>query len=76
MDIENFINNFAAQFDDTDSSVFTAQTRFRDLDEWSSLFALSIIAMIDEIYEAKVKGEDIRNSETIEDLFKIVQSRK
>jgi acyl carrier protein len=38
--------------------------------------ALSIIAMIDEEYNVVIKGNDIRNAETIEDLFKIVQSRR
>ena len=76
MEIKDFINNFASQFEDTDTSSFSSKTRFRDLDEWSSLLALSIIAMVDEEYEVKVKGDDIRNSETIEDIFKIVFTRK
>ena len=74
MDIENFISNFAAQFDDTDSSVFTADTRFKDLDEWSSLLALSVIAMVDDEYQVILKGDDIRNAETINDLFNRVKS--
>ena len=76
MELQSFVNNFATQFDKTDASVFTPETNFRDLDEWSSFFALSIIAMIDEEYNVTIKGEDIRNTVTIEDLFKIVQSRK
>ena len=76
MNIENFVNNFAAQFDETDSSVFKSDTKFKDLEEWSSLIALSIIAMIDEEYGVIIKGDDIRNSETIEELFKIVQLKK
>jgi len=76
MEISNFIENFAAQFDDTDSKEFSAQTKFKELEEWSSLTALSIIAMVDEEYEIKVKGDDIRNSSTINDLFEIVKSRK
>ena len=74
MDIESFIGNFAAQFDNTDNSVFAADTRFKDLDEWSSLLALSIIAMVDDEYQVIIKGEDIRNAETIEDLFIKVKS--
>ena len=75
MEIKDFIENFAAQFDDTDASEFKAETKFRDLDEWSSLIALSIIAMVDEEYDVVIKGDDIRSSETIEDLFNIVKSR-
>ena len=75
MKIQEFVENFASQFDETDPSEFTAETKFRELDEWSSLMALSIIAMVDEAYHIKVKGDDIRQSQTIADLFNIVKSR-
>ena len=74
MNIEGFIKNFATQFDNTDSSIFSAETKFRDLDEWSSLLALSIIAMVDDEYHVVLKGDDIRNAETINDLFIRVKS--
>ncbi len=76
MEIETFIKNFAAQFDETDSAEFNPKTKFREIEEWSSLTALSIIAMVDEEYEVKIRGEDIHNSMTIEDLFKTVASKK
>ena len=72
MEIKEFIENFADQFDDTDASEFTPETVFHELEEYSSLIALSIIAMVDEEYEVAIKGDDIRNSETIQDLFNIV----
>jgi len=76
MDINNFVTNFANQFEETDSSVFTKDTIFKDLDEWSSLIALSIIAMVDEEYGVSLKGDDIRSADTLEDLFNIVKSKK
>lgn len=75
MELKDFIENFAAQFDDTDASEFTPDTEFKALDEWSSLMALSIIAMVDEEYDITIKGDDIRNSETIEDLFNAVKAK-
>ena len=75
MEIKEFIENFADQFDDTDASEITATTVFKDLDEWSSLTALSIIAMVDEEYDVTLKGDDIRNAKTVEDLFNIVASK-
>lgn len=75
MELKDFIENFAAQFDDTDASEFTPNTEFKALDEWSSLTALSIIAMVDEEYDVTIKGDDIRNSETIEDLFNAVKAK-
>ena len=75
MELEKFISDIASQFDDTDRSVFTADTRFKTLDEWSSLTALSLIGVIDEEYDIVLKGDDIRQADTIEELFQIVQSR-
>ena len=75
MELEKFIADIASQFEDTDSSVFTADTRFKTLDEWSSLTALSLIGIIDEEYDIVLKGDDIRQADTIKVLFEIVQSR-
>jgi len=75
MELQEFITNFANQFEETDSSVFTKDTVFKNLDELSSLMALSIIAMCDEAYDITLKGDDISNSNTIEDLFNLVKSR-
>ena len=75
MNLQNFIESFASQFEETEASVFQADTKFKDLEEWSSLMALSIIAMVDEEYNISIKGDDIRNSTTIEDLFEIVNSK-
>lgn len=76
MGITSFIHNFAEQFENTDSSLFTAETKYKELEEWSSLAALLIIAMVDEQYDVKIKGEDIRNSATIQELYTIIESRK
>ncbi|MEZ7885587.1 MAG: acyl carrier protein [Bacteroidales bacterium] len=75
MNKEEFVQNIANQFDETDPSLFKTDTEFKQLDEWSSLIALSIIAMADESYNVKLKGDDIRNSRTINDLFEVVNSR-
>lgn len=75
MKIEEFIERFAEQFDETDINELSASTVFKNLDEWSSIAALSIIAMVDEEYDVQIKGKDIRNAQTISDLFEIVKSK-
>ena len=75
MEIKEFIENFAAQFDDTEAEVFNAGTKFHELEEWSSLTALSIIAMVDEEYDVTLKGDDIKNAVTVEDLFNTVKAK-
>lgn len=76
MELSQFIENFAAQFDDTDANEIKAETVFKELEEWSSLTALSIIAMVDEEYDIRIKGDDIRNVSTVSELFDIIKSKK
>lgn len=75
MELKEFIENFAEQFDDTDASEITSSTVFHELEEYSSLIALSIIAMVDEEYDVQLKGDDMRSAVTVEDLFNIVKSK-
>lgn len=72
--MEEFINNFAEQFDETERGEFSNDTKFKDLDEWDSMIALSIIAMMDEEYEITINGDDIKKANTIEDLYKLVNA--
>lgn len=76
MEINEFVTNFAAQFDDIDTTGFAPETDFRDNDEWASLTALSIIAMVDEAYNVKLTGEEIRGAKTINDVFNVVRNKK
>jgi acyl carrier protein len=75
MELNVFVAQFADQFFNTDISVFKPETKFRDLDEWSSLMALSVIAMVDEEYGIALQGNDMKAAVTIEDLFNIVKSK-
>jgi len=76
MELTDFVKNFASQFEETDMNEFSPSTQFKNLKEWSSLIALNIIAMVDEEYGIEIKGKEIRESKTIEDLFNAVKSLK
>lgn len=76
MDLNEFVANFADQIDDVDVDSIEAGTEFKDLEEWSSMSALAVIAMVDSEYDVQIKGDDIRNAETIEDLFNRVKEIK
>jgi acyl carrier protein len=75
MEINDFVKRIAEQFEEVDSSKLSALTSFRNIEGWSSFTALSIIAMVDETYNAKLTGDDIRKSKTILDIFNIINSK-
>ena len=74
--LDEFVELFAELFDDTDPSEITASTVFHDLNEWSSLIGLSIIAMVDEEFDIALKGDDVKNAVTVEDLYNNVKARQ
>ena len=75
MTLEEFVKAFAAEFDDTPEEQFAPATNYRELDEWGSLVALSIISMIDDEMDVQITGADLRASKTIEGLFNLVNSK-
>lgn len=75
MELKDFIEKFAEQFDDVDINTLSAETKFREIDGYTSLVALLIITMIDEEYNVTVTGDDMKQQVTIGDLFNLVASR-
>jgi len=76
MEIEPFIDNIVAQFDNVSSEQVRPETDFRELEGWSSLVALSFIAMCDAEYGVALRGDDIKNATTVKDLFDTVVRRR
>lgn len=72
MELKEFIENFAAEFDETPVEAFVPDTDYKSLDEWNSLTALSIIAMVDDNYKKTITGANLRACTTIEDVFNFV----
>lgn len=75
MKITEFIDALETEFDEVDSGTLKPDTNFRDLDEWSSMHALIIIALIDTDFNVSISGEDLSNIETVSQLFDIVIER-
>lgn len=75
MELQDFIQKFAEQLDETDASEIQADTIFQELDEWSSMTAMAIIAFVKTEYGKTVTGREIRSCKTVEDLYNLVFSK-
>jgi len=73
--MDEFLKHFAAQFDDIDESLLNQATRFKELEEYASLSALSIMLMIDEEYGVTITGDDMVKISTIGELYDLVCSK-
>lgn len=75
MELKEFVIEFADQFDETDPSEITAETVFHDLDEWDSLIALAVLNMTEKKFGKKITFDEMKKCVTVEDLFKVVESK-
>jgi acyl carrier protein len=73
--MKKFITNFYEILDDTEAEKINKKTDFKNLDEWDSMTALMLIAMVDEKYEKQIDGADIKESHTLEDLHIRIQAK-
>lgn len=74
MTIDAFIAVFADLLDETDPAEITAGTYFQELDEWSSLSNLSVIAMVKTEYDKTITVKEIRACETVGDLYNYIEN--
>ena len=75
MELQNYIANFADQFEETDPSEIKAETVFHDLDDWDSLTALAVLNMTEKRYGKKITFDEMKRCITVEDLFNLVVSK-
>lgn len=75
MDAKDFIEKFAEAIE-ADAQKITVDTKFRSLEEWSSLAVLSVIAMLDDEYDILIEGGDFRQLETIKDIIRFIEGHK
>jgi len=71
MEIQDFIEKFAEAIEVEDVDALTAETEFRELEEWSSLSVMLLIAFYDEQFDRQIGGADIKKCTTIQDLYNL-----
>lgn len=76
MDVKNFIERIAEAIEVESVEKLNENTIFRDLDEWSSLAVLSVIAMLDEEYDIQIENADFKKLETLGDIARFVENQK
>lgn len=74
MGIEEFIEKFAYAIE-ADPAALAADTDYKQLPQWDSLNALSVIAMADADYGVTLGGQAINDSRTIADLWSLVAGK-
>lgn len=71
MDIKEFIEKFAEAIEVEDVTNLTPETDYHDLDEWSSISVMLLIAFFDEEFGKEITTAAIKEADTIQDLYNI-----
>ncbi len=74
--IDIFIRKLREELDDIEDQEFNPETSFRDIEDWSSMHVLILIAFIDTEYDIEVNAEEFSNLSTINDVYELINSKQ
>lgn len=75
MTLEEFTKNLESELEELEPGSLKPDTSYRDLKNWSSMYALIIIAFVDINFGVTLNGADLRNTVTVHDLYSLVQEK-
>ena len=74
MEITEFMAKLAEELEIENVNSLTAETEFRQLEEWSSLSIMVFIAFADEYFDKQIGDKQIAACRTIQDLYNLVSA--
>lgn len=75
MEISEFIAKVEEEVEEWEPGTLKPETNYRNLEDWSSMHALIIIALVDTEYDITLTGDDLRKCDTVQDLYDCVVSK-
>jgi acyl carrier protein len=76
MNIQELITYIEEEFDEIEKGTIHPESSIRDIEGWSSMHALILIALVDNHYDILLTGEELKNAVTIKDLHEVILKRK
>lgn len=76
MNIQEFIQKVEHEFDQISPGSLTPESKIRDHFEWDSINALVFIALVNVEYDVEINADDLQQSDTVTDLYRIIENRK
>lgn len=74
--VEEFTQLLEKEFDDVEQGSLHPAMSYRDIPHFGSIHALVIIAFVDNQFDVLLSGEDLRNTQTIQDLYDLILTKK
>ncbi|MGM9698312.1 MAG: acyl carrier protein [Prevotella sp.] len=70
--MDEFIKKMESLFPNTPVEEISADAEYKYFDDWSSMASLQLIAMVEDDYGIIISSEEIRNADTIEELYYLI----
>lgn len=74
MNIEEFLEIIKPELLHSGDQI-TADTRFRDLDDWDSLTGMSILVLLEDSYGKRIPDSIFKSCITFEDIFNYINEK-
>lgn len=74
--LSDFVKVFASELTITNPLLVSEKTKFRDLEEWSSLFAIDVFSELSCRLGKNIAWTDLQECETIEDIYMVITNDK
>ena len=71
MEIKEFIEKFAEAIEVENVKSLEPTTDFKELEEWSSLSVMLVVAFFDEEFDKQIGDVEINQATTIQDLYNL-----
>lgn len=75
INIEEFAKKIEKEFEEVDSGIIEPETNYREIEGFGSMHALILIALIDNEFDVLLKGEDLKQTETVQDLYTMILNK-
>lgn len=75
MTLHEFTINLEKEFEDLEPGTLTPDTNYRDIKNWSSIYALIVVAFIDLNFDIILNANDLKGANTVKELYELVISK-
>ena len=75
MTLEEFTQELELEFEELETGTLKPETHYRDIEGWSSMHVLIVIAFIDTHYDIILSAAELRDTLSVNDLYKKVQEK-
>ncbi len=75
MTLEEFTINLEKEFEGVEPGSLNPDTNYREIKNWSSIYALIVVAFVDLNFDVILNAKDLKEANTVRELYELVQKR-